>query len=379
MAIAYAKLRRYLGLPSHPPRVYDVIQQLAIVEEDVLDRFGVDTIELGRGFCAEDKWWKEWRLPDGTDCLVPSWTDLRKKGDDWFIHAPSGRPTGVQKNGSLYFEQVWHPFVDGIPNDLSNLREIMQECMWAHPSPPGPSAPDPAMLKRGAQEFRVHTDRAIVALFGGNLLEWMQFFCRNDQCFVFLGSEPEASHRLLDALVEIHLSNLDCFLGAVGKHVDIIGFGDDLGMQKGPQISPKMYREFFKPRHAAMWKRAKQLAPVKVMLHCCGGIRPLLDDLIEAGLDAINPVQTTCEGMDPATLKRDFGKRLCFWGGGCDTRSVLPRGTPEEVRHHVLEQLQIMTPGGGFVFQQVHNIMADIPPANVVAMFDAVAEFNRRG
>ena len=379
MAIAYAKLRRHLALPSRPLRVYDVIQQLAIIEEDVLDCFGVDTIELGRGFCTEDKWWKEWRLPDGTDCLVPSWTDLRKKGDDWFIHAPSGRPTGVQKSGSLYFEQVWYPFEDGIPNDLSTLREIMPECMWARPSPPGPSATTPAAIEMGARELRARTDRAIVALFGGNLLEWMQFLCRNDQCFVYLGSEPEAAHRLLDALVEIHLANLERFLGAVGKHVDILCFGDDLGMQKGPQISPKMYREFFKPRHAAMWKRAKQLAPVKVMLHCCGGVRPLLDDLIEAGLDAINPVQTTCEGMDPAALKRDFGKRLCFWGGGCDTRSILPRGTPGDVRHHVLEQLRIMTPGGGFVFQQVHNIMADIPPANVVAMFDAIAEFNRCG
>ncbi|MCC7519381.1 MAG: methyltransferase [Verrucomicrobiae bacterium] len=379
MAIAYAKLRRHLGLPARPPRVFDIIQQLATVEEDVLDRFGVDTVELGRGFCAQEKWWKEWRLPDGTECLIPAWADLRKKGDDWFLHAPSGRPTGVQKAGSLYFEQVWYPFVEGIPDDLSRLHEVMPECMWAWPSPPGPAAPDPAALEKGARELRARTDRAVLALFGGNLLEWTQFLCRNDQCFVFLGSEPEAAHRLLDALVEIHLDNLERFLGAVGEHVDLIMFGDDLGMQKGPQISPRMYREFFKPRHSLMWKRAKKLAPVKVMLHCCGGVRPLLDDLIDAGLDAINPVQTTCEGMDAVALKRDFGGRLCFWGGGCDTRAILPRGTPDEVRRHVLERLGIMAPGGGFVFQQVHNIMSDVPPENVVAMFDAIAEFNRRG
>jgi uroporphyrinogen decarboxylase len=137
-----------------------------------------------------------------------------------------------------------------------------------------------------------------------------------------------------------------------------------------------MYREFFKPRHSILWKRAKELADVKVMLHSCGGLRPLLDDLIEGGLDTTNPIQTSCAGMEPAGLKRDFGDRLCLWGGGCDTQTILPRATPEEVRRHVLERLEIFAPRGGFVFQQVHNILAGVPPENIVAMFDAVREFN---
>jgi uroporphyrinogen decarboxylase len=145
-------------------------------------------------------------------------------------------------------------------------------------------------------------------------------------------------------------------------------------MQNGPQISPAMYREFFKPRHARMWQRAKELADVKVMLHCCGGVRPLLDDLIDAGLDAINPVQISCSGMEPRQLKADFGDRLTFWGGGCDTHFVLSRATPEEVARHVREQVAILKPGGGFVFQQVHNILADVPPENVIAMLDAALE-----
>jgi len=115
---------------------------------------------------------------------------------------------------------------------------------------------------------------------------------------------------------------------------------------------------------------------VKVMLHCCGGIRPLLDDLIDAGLDTTNPIQTSCKGMEPAGLKRDFSDRLCLWGGGCDTQAVLPKATPEEVRRHVLERLEILAPGGGFIFQQVHNILAGVPPENIVAMFDALREFN---
>ena len=121
-----------------------------------------------------------------------------------------------------------------------------------------------------------------------------------------------------------------------------------------------------------MWKRAKELANVKVMLHCCGGVRPLLPDLIEAGLDAINPVQISCKGMDAAGLKQDFGKDITFWGGGCDTQWILAHATSEEIRVHVKKQIEIMRPGGGFVFQQVHNVLADVPPQNVVAMLDTV-------
>ena len=143
-------------------------------------------------------------------------------------------------------------------------------------------------------------------------------------------------------------------------------------MKTGPQMSPAMYREFFKPRHAKMWQRARQLADVKVKLHCCGGVRPLLDDLIEAGLDAINPVQISCVGMDPAELKAEYGDRLTLWGGGCDTHKVLSVATPDEVRKHVKEQVAILSPGGGFVFQQVHNVLSNVPPENVIAMLDEV-------
>ena len=174
------------------------------------------------------------------------------------------------------------------------------------------------------------------------------------------------------------MKNLERFLGAVGPSTDVIVFGDDLGAQTGPQISPRMYREFFKPRHAAMWARAKKLANAKVMLHCCGAVRQLLPDLIDAGLDAINPVQISCRGMDAEGLKRDFGKDLAFWGGGCDTQQILPCGTPAEVRAHVLHQCETLAPGGGFVFQQVHNILANVPPENIIAMYDAVREYDAR-
>jgi uroporphyrinogen decarboxylase len=168
------------------------------------------------------------------------------------------------------------------------------------------------------------------------------------------------------------MENIAKYLGAVGESIDVVQFGDDLGMQTGPPISPRTYEEFYRPRHAALWARAKELADVKVMLHCCGGVYELMPGLIDAGLDAINPVQTTCAGMEPARLKAEFGRDVVFWGGGCDTRNVLPNGTPDEVRAHVRRMVDILAPGGSFVFQQVHNIQADVPPENVLAMFDAV-------
>ena len=368
-AIAYPKLRKYLGLPPKPIRVYDVIQQLAIVDEDVLDRFGVDTIELGRGFALDEESWSPWILPDGTECFVPTWTRVERKEGRWVIRSKSGRVLAHMPDGALYFEQTYFPFLK--KDDLNAIGETLDECMWTTvASPPGPI--DNQALSEGARQLRNNTDRAIIGLFGGNLFEIGQFLYRNDQFMMLLAGEPQHAHRFLDKLVEIHLANLKTFLGAVGEHIDIILFGDDLGMQTGAMISPQMYCEFFKPRHKLLWNRAKELADVKIMLHCCGGVRELLGHLIEAGIDAINPVQISCSGMNASELKAEFGRELTFWGGGCDTRDVLPNGTPEQVTKHVKEQVGILKIDGGFVFQQVHNILANVAAENIAAMFDAV-------
>ena len=368
-AVAYPKLREFLGLPPRPIRVYDVIQQLAIVDEDVLDRFGVDTIEMGRGFVLDEDSWSPWTLPDGTPCLVPSWTPLERDDGRWVIRSKTGRVLGQMPDGVLYFEQTYYPFAES--DDLQNISAALEESMWtAVASPPGPV--DSQSLSEGAKRLREKTSRAIIGLFGGNLFEIGQFLYRNDRFMMLLAAEPQHAHDFLDKLVEIHLANLEQFLEAVGEYIDIILFGDDLGMQTGSMISPQMYREFFKPRHKLLWNRAKQLADVKVMLHCCGGVRELMPDLIEAGVDAINPVQISCSGMDAGRLKAEFGADITFWGGGCDTRDILPTGTAQQVAENVEEQVRIFSSGGGYVFQQVHNILANIPPANIVAMFDAV-------
>ena len=376
-AIAYARLRDWLGLERRPIRVYEPIQQLAIVDEDVLQLFHADTMELGRAFALEDEWWTDWELPDGTPCQIPAWIKPEKCNGGWIIRSESGREIARMPPGVLYFEQSYYPFVEN--DDLDLLPGVFSECMWtAVAAPPGPIAAGVEGLKRlaeGAQRLRAQSNRAILGIFGGNLLEMGQFFYRNDNFLMMLAGNPGRAHEFLDRIVAIHLANLERFLGAAGPHIDIIVFGDDLGMQSGPQISPKMYREFFQPRESVLWRRAKELAPhIKVKLHCCGGVRPLLPGLIEAGLDAINPVQISCRGMNPEELKREFGAQLTFWGGGCDTQNVLTHGTPAQVRDHVLRLLEIWRPGGGYVFQQVHNILAHVPPANVVAMFDAVKE-----
>jgi uroporphyrinogen decarboxylase len=378
MAIGYARLVKALGLRPRPIRVFDVVQQLAAVDEDVLDRFGVDTVELGRGFSKEDSDWKEWTLPDGTACLVPSWVDLRKEGADWWLYNSEGRKAGVQKSGSLYFDQAYWPYAEGIPEDLSKIEQAACSTMWATIAPPNVGRTGLESLASGAAAFRRSTDRAVVFLFGGSFYEQAQYLCGTENFMVWMALDPEKVHALLDAILEMHLRNLRSLLGAVGPYVDVVLFGDDFGMQTGPQMSMQMYREFYKERERKLWGEAKRLARVKTQLHCCGGVRPLLDDFIDAGLDSINPVQTNCAGMDPASLKRDFGKRITFWGGGCDTQAVLSRGSPAEVRAHVLERLPVLAEGGGFVFQQIHNIMANVPSENIIAMFDAVAEYNRK-
>ncbi|KPK75294.1 MAG: hypothetical protein AMJ79_11725 [Phycisphaerae bacterium SM23_30] len=379
-APAYPGLRKYLHLSEKPVRVYDVIQQLAVVDQDVLDRFGIDTIEMGRGFLLEDKDWKNWTLPDGTDCQVPYYINLEKRGDDWYLLSDDGVPLGVQKKGCLYFEQCHFPLARrGIENDdFTDLEKMITRTVWAGVPHPGAHLPlNEAGLAEMAQKTRIlrqTTDRAVIGLFGGNMFELPQWLYRMDKYFTYLSLYPEAVIQLSEKLCQIHLRNLEKWLGAVGPYIDVIAFGDDFGGQNGPLISPEMYRRYYKPYHQKLFRRAKELADVKVMLHCCGGVRELLGDLIEAGLNAINPVQINCAGMNPAQLKTEFGKALTFWGGGCDTPIILAAAAPPQIARHVKQQIKILSPGGGFVFQQVHNILADIPPQNIAAMFDAVNE-----
>ena len=377
MAQAYVRLRKALGLPPSELYVYDFIQQLAMVEDDVLDIVGADVVEVGHDFYKDPSYWQDWNLPDGTPCKLPAFCKPERVGDDWVVYGDEGQVICIQKKDTLFFEQTCFPLYDNGDESFERLEYYLDQIMWCRlgisPAPAGLDEEGLKIRRDTARALRESTDRAIYATFGGNLVEIGEFAFRIDDFLYQLAADPRRIHKFLDELTELHLRNMEKYLGAIGEYIDLIGFGDDLGMQTGPQMSPEMYREFFKPRHKILWNHARKLCPhIKVSLHCCGGVYPLLRDLIEAGLDAINPVQFSCADMETDRLKREFGRDMVFWGGGCDTQHLLANGTPEQVRKQVKKQVEILSPGGGFVFQQVHNILADVPPENIIAMFETV-------
>jgi uroporphyrinogen decarboxylase len=186
-----------------------------------------------------------------------------------------------------------------------------------------------------------------------------------------LVESPAEAGRLLDRVLEVKLDYWRAALAALGDLVDVVADGDDYGTQQSMLVSPASFRSVFKPRLAELVRAMKRGAPgAFAFFHSCGSVRKILPDLIEIGVDVLNPVQTTAAGMEPVGLKRDFGKDVSFWGGGVDTQGVLPRGTPGEVRDDVRRHVDALAPGGGFVFCTVHNIQADVPPENVVAMVE---------
>jgi uroporphyrinogen decarboxylase len=189
--------------------------------------------------------------------------------------------------------------------------------------------------------------------------------------------DPPNVHRLLDKLLIGHMEFLAKICESVGDIVDIIKFGDDLGTNNGPFIPRETYDEFFGPRHKMMTDYVKEHSSAHTLLHVCGGIYELIPGLIDAGFEIINPVQVNAVNMEPERLKREFGNDLTFWGGGVNTQSVLNQATPQQVRDHVRHNIEIFSNGGGYVFNTVHNILPDVPPENIMAMFEALDEFRK--
>jgi len=380
-AIAYNNLKQHLGLTDTPPtRIYDVVQQQVQPDDWYLDRFGVDVIDVGRAFNTRDEDWVEvpgHPLPTQEPADFPVRTTAQGVRE---ALSPSGEVLAVMPPTASYFDQSVYPYLDDYPDHYEHLGDAMNKVLWqAFAHSPWNRASEPDFwerLRANALHLRETTDKALMIVCGCNLFEWGTFLRRMDNFIMDLLEEPEEVEELLDHLVERHLLTLEKVCAAVGDVVDIIRFGDDLGMDTGPFMSPTIYRDLFKPRHTRLFQYAKANSNMKVFLHSCGSIYRLIPDLIEAGVEVLNPVQTESHEMDPATLKKEFGQDICFWGGGANTRSILNRGSPEEVRKDVLNRLEIFSPGGGFVFNTVHNITPDVPPENILAMYDAVKEFN---
>ena len=382
-AIAYERLRRHLGISSGSTRIYDVVQQLAQPEEEILKRFKVDVVDLGRTFNTRDEDWYPVQLFDGSSAQYPNWFHPTPTPEGGFkAYAPDGTEIATQLKGMNFYDQSIFPWEDDYPADFGKLPDAMSKVLWsALVHSPWDNASQPGFwerLRANALALRQNSDRAVMLVIGCNLFEWGTFLRRIDNFLMDLLAEPENVERLLDALLEIHLKTLETVCKTVGDVVDVIRFGDDLGMDTGPFMSQETYVKFFEPRHAQLCDYVHKHSSMKTFLHSCGSIYSLMPHLIEAGYDVINPVQTACYQMEPERLKKDFGRDITFWGGGADTRYILNHGTVEQVKEDVKRRLDILAPGGGFVFNPIHNILPDVPPENIVAMFDAVEEFNSR-
>ena len=381
MAIAYNHLKEHLGMPHGRTFVYDLVQQLAEPEQWFLDRFHVDVVDLGRAFTRPETL-TSFLLPDGSPAQVPSWFRLEHGTDGLAYRDRLGRVVARMPKSSLYFDQTIWPLTspDALDSEES-LPEAMSQVIWgALPTSPldqpltGERFDEIAVVARTLLET---TEYAITLPVGCNLFEWCQWLFGMENLYIYAAAEKAKLGRFLDRLVDLHLETVVPLLSRLKGLVHILVVGDDLGAQNGPQISPRTYRELFLPRHKRLYRAIKQASGARILLHSCGGIYELIPDLIEAGVDILNPVQTSARGMDPARLKREFGRDLVFWGGGCDTQQILPYGTPQQVRDEVRRKLDVFMPGGGFIWNQVHNIMADIPPENIVAMLDAAYEFGQ--
>ncbi len=379
-AMAYNKLKAALGITGGHTRIYDVVQQLAQPEDAVLDALGVDVLDIGRAFNTADKDWYDITLADGSTAQYPTWFRPILRGDGAHEVEQGGLVIARMPHQGAFYDQTHFPYLNGYPDNYADLPAAMRTVLWqALAHSPWDHAADATFwtdLRAKALHLRSTTDKALMVVCGCNLFEWGTFLRRMDNFMMDLLCEPEEVERLVGALMEIHLRGLEKVCSAVGDVVDILRFGDDLGMISGPLMSPACYRSLFKPHHMRLNAYVHANSGMKTFLHSCGSIYRLLPDLIEAGYDIINPVQTNCVEMDPSALKREFGADITFWGGGCDTASVLNKATPEEVRRHVLERCAVFAPGGGFVFNTIHNILPEVPPENVLAAFNAVKNFN---
>ena len=379
--VAYQNLIKYLGKTHLKTHVYDVVQEVVQPEMELLDHFGVDVIDLGRHFNTGPNYWKEIELTKGRRALYPHWlqTITLTDGSEGIIGS-TGEIIGRMPEGATFFDQTIYPYENGYPDSYLHLGDEMKRVIWGGvgftPWDWSGEKDFWKLLRQKTIDLKNSTDKALLLGIGCNLFEWGAFLRKMDNFMMDLCMDPDNVHVLLDKLMERHMDALAKTCEAVGDLVDIIKFGDDLGMTSGPFMSTKMYDEFFKPRHKMLCDYAKTHSSMHTMLHSCGGIYELIPGLIEAGFEILNPVQINAANMEPERLKKEFGSDITFWGGGCDTKSILNRATPQEVKDHVKRNLEIFNDGGGFVFSTVHNIMPDVPPENIVAMFDAINEFN---
>jgi uroporphyrinogen decarboxylase len=341
----YEELTKYMGIEVDPtPPLINKMMQDVKVDESVLQVLDIDA----RGIFAG--------LPDKGN------PDDVKEGqwiDSWGV-------VRVKPAGAHYYDME-------LPAPLGGEISISDIVNYPWPEP------DPSVaagLKKQVQHLRETTDCALVLNLPSAFVHQSQYMRGFEDWFTDLAAAPKMTEAMFDACVEVKTNFARVILDAVGRDVDILLTSDDMGTQKSLMFSPRMYREMFKPRHKKFFDFIRSKSDAPLMMHSCGSISAILDDLIEIGVQILNPVQTRAEGMDPAYLKKEFGDRIAFWGG-MDIQDVLPFGSPEDVRNEVKHLFETLGEGGGWVLCPSHNIQPEVPPENIVAMYEAGAEVAR--
>ena len=374
-AIAYRHLLHHLGR-EEDIRVYDLKQQLADPSLAVIDRLGGDVVQLqrlaptsGMAFLALDEW-KAGRLTDGSPCLVPRACEEIRRGGAEIELVSHGEVYARRSVESLYFDVCWTPLAH------AETRADIDRFVW----------PDP-WTEREEQYVRGQIDRWFhgtdKALFAGLPMFVCSFFELSLMLFGFenfmmkLATDRDLIEYWLDAKLAHDLAILEQYLRIAGPFIEGIQTNDDFGAQTALQISPRLYRELFKPRQRQWIEFVKARTRAKVFIHCDGAIEEILPDFIEIGIDVLNPLQTSARGMDPRRIKERYGRNLAFWGGGVETQTTLPFGSVGDVRREVVQRLEMLGPGGGYVFATIHNLQADIPPEKILAIYDTVAGFGK--
>ena len=348
---AYGSLAGFLGLGEDVP-LYHTVQQLALPSEEMLRKFKVDV----RPLIA--------RPSDSWSLQIEDTGEHLSFFDEW------GVQWAMPKQGGLYYDMVGHP--------LSAVSDEAELAGWRWPD--GASKARFSDLRDQAERLVADGIAVTLAPAYGGILESAAWLRGYEDFYLDLVRAPALAEMVLDATLQFHLDFWGAALEEVGDLLDVAVEYDDLGWQSGLLISGEMYRRYVKPRHGQLFDFIKTRSRAAVFLHSCGAVKELIPDFIESGVDILNPVQVSAAGMgDTRHLKEEYGDELVFWGGGVDTQRTLPRGTPAEVKEEVKRRIDDLAPHGGFVFAAVHNIQADVPPENVMAMWEAWSEYGSYG
>ncbi len=365
--VAYNALKQHLGMEDGRTRIIHLYMQLAEVEEPVRRRFSADVVGLSIGAQA----WKPWKLTDGSPCEMPAtWAPIVEEDGTEALMGLSGEPVIKRLADSYWFSPSGpiFPFIQQAEDvaKYESLIKIMDRSPFLDESIEAQAA--------RAKKLYEETDYALVGCFGGHVFAASQLIRGMPNYMCDLMTDPHLVETLANCIAEAHMEEFAQYIEHMGPYLDMVTVADDLGMQNGPQIDPAVWRKLVKPAMAKLYGFMKSKMNAKLFLHSCGSVYDFIPDLIEMGVDVLNPVQVSAANMDSKKLKNEFGNDIVFWGGGCDTQHVLPSGSVEDVREEVKRRVGDFAPGGGFVFAQVHNIQPGVPPENIVAMFDTALE-----